>query len=48
MNHFSLKFLVVLFLSIMSFKEVFSQIFIVAQVNQEIITNVDLEFEKNT
>ena len=46
MNHFSLKFLVVLFLSIMSFKEVFSQIFIVAKVNQEIITNVDLEFEK--
>ena len=30
----------------MSFKEVFSQIFIVAKVNQEIITNVDLEFEK--
>ncbi len=40
------KILVILFLSFFSFNNTFSEIFIVAKVNEEIITNVDLEFEK--
>ena len=33
-------------LSILPFKTVYSEIFIVAEVNQEVITNIDLDFEK--
>ncbi len=40
------KIFVILFLSFFSFNNTFSEIFIVAKVNEEIITNVDLEFEK--
>tara|TARA_B100000963_G_scaffold162814_1_gene141482 strand:+ start:4436 stop:5365 length:930 start_codon:yes stop_codon:yes gene_type:complete len=40
------KIYVVLALSLIPFKNVFCEVFIVAQVNQEIITNVELDFEK--
>ena len=33
-------------MSIFPFKTVYCEIFIVAEVNQEIITNIDLEFEE--
>ena len=40
------KFLIILVLSVVSFNKSFCEIFIVAKVNQEIITNIDLDFEK--
>ena len=40
------KIYVVLILSLIPLKDVFCEVFIVAQVNQEIITNVELDFEK--
>ena len=45
-NNLLSKIIVVSLLSIFPFKEVSSEVFIVAKVNEEIITNVDLEFEK--
>ena len=40
------KFLIILVLSVVSFNKSYCEIFIVAKVNQEIITNIDLDFEK--
>lgn len=40
------KFFIILILSVFSFNKSFCDVFIVAKVNQEIITNIDLEFEK--
>ncbi len=41
-----LKIYIILTLSIIPLKSVFCDVFIVAKVNQEIITNIDLDFEK--
>ena len=46
MRNFSFKILIILVLSILPLKKTYSDVFIVAKVNQEIITNVDLDFEK--
>ena len=46
MNYFFTKIFIILYLSFFSFSSVLSDVFIVAKVNQEIITNIDLEFEK--
>ena len=46
MNQFFLKIYVVLITSILPLKDVYCEVFIIAKVNQEIITNVDLDFEK--
>ena len=46
MNCFFPKIFIILYLSFFSFNSVLSDVFIVAKVNQEIITNIDLEFEK--
>ena len=46
MNYFFPKIFIILYLSFFSFSNVLSEVFIVAKVNQEIITNIDLEFEK--
>ena len=40
------KFFLFLILIIIPYKGVNSEVFIVAKVNQEIITNIDLNFEK--
>ena len=40
------KFLIILILSVVSFNKSFCEVFIIAKVNQEIITNMDLDFEK--
>ena len=40
------KIYIYFILSIFPFKTVYCEIFIVAEVNQEIITNIDLEFEE--
>ncbi len=40
------KFLIILMLSVVSFNKSFCEVFIIAKVNQEIITNIDLDFEK--
>ena len=45
-NNLSSKILVILLLSIFTFKAVLSEVFIIAKVNEEIITNIELEFEK--
>ena len=41
-----IKFLIIFILSIVSFNKSFCEVYIVAKVNQEIITNIDLDFEK--
>ena len=46
MNCFFPKIFIILYLSFFSFNSVLSDVFIIAKVNQEIITNIDLEFEK--
>ena len=46
MNYFFSKIFIILYLSFFSFSSVLSDVFIVAKVNQEIITNIDIEFEK--
>ena len=46
MNCFFRKIFIIFYLSFFSFSSVLSDVFIVAKVNQEIITNIDLEFEK--
>ena len=46
MNSFISKILIISLLSISYFKDVLSEVFIIAKVNEEIITNIDLEFEK--
>ena len=40
------KILIILILSVSTFAKAFCEIFIIAKVNQEIITNIDLDFEK--
>ena len=45
-NYFFSKIFIILYLSFFSFSSVLSDVFIVAKVNQEIITNIDIEFEK--
>ena len=46
MRKFFLKIYFILILSIFPLKTAYSEIFIVAKINEEIITNLDLEFEK--
>ena len=46
MKHFFYKISVTLILSIIPLKNTFCEVFIVAKINQEIITNIDLDFEK--
>ena len=46
MKHFFYKISVALILSIIPLKNTFCEVFIVAKINQEIITNIDLDFEK--
>ena len=46
MRLFFFKINIFLILSIFPFKTVYCDVFIVAKVNQEIITNIDLDFEK--
>ncbi len=46
MKHFFFKIYIFLVLSIYPFKTVFCEVFIVAEINQEVITNIDLDFEK--
>ena len=45
-NYFFSKIFLILILSLVPHKMVMSEIFIVAKVNNEVITNLDLEFEK--
>jgi len=46
MRHFFLKIYIFLALSIFPYKIAFCEIFIVAEINQEVITNIDVDFEK--
>ena len=46
MRKFFFKIYFVLILSIIPLKTAYSEIFIVAKINEEIITNLDLDFEK--
>ena len=46
MRKFFFKIYFVLILSIVPLKTAYSEIFIVAKINEEIITNLDLDFEK--
>ena len=46
MRKFLFKIYFVLILSIVTLKTAYSEIFIVAKINEEIITNLDLDFEK--
>ena len=46
MRQFFFKIYILLVLSILPLKTVYSEVFIVAEINQEIITNIDLDFEK--
>ena len=41
------KIYIFLVLSVFPFKAVYCNVFIVAEINQEIITNIDLNFEKS-
>ena len=46
MKKFFFKICIIFILNIIPIKIVYSDVFIVAKVNQEIITNVDVNFEK--
>ena len=46
MKKFFFKICIVLILNVVPFKIAYSDVFIVAKVNQEIITNIDVDFEK--
>ena len=46
MKQFFFKIYIFLILSVLPFKTVYCNVFIVAEINQEIITNIDLNFEK--
>ncbi len=46
MKQFFLKIYLILILSIIPFKPIYSEVFIIAKIDQEVITNVDLDFEK--
>ena len=47
MKHPFLKIYIILFLNIIYSDPVLSEVFIIAKVNQEIITNIDIDFEKS-
>ena len=46
MKKFFFKICIILILNIVPLKNVHSEVFIVAKINQEIITNIDVDFEK--
>ena len=46
MRKFFIKISIILILNMTPLKVVYSDVFIVAKVNQEIITNIDVDFEK--
>ena len=46
MKKFFFKIFIILILNIVPLKNVYSEVFIVAKINQEIITNIDVDFEK--
>ncbi len=46
MKQIFFKIFIILSLTIIPLKSVYCEIFIVAKVNQEVITNIDVEFEK--
>ena len=46
MKSFFLKIYIFLIMSIVPLKSVYCEVYIIAKVNQEIITNIDLDFEK--
>ena len=46
MKKFFVKIFIILILNIVPLKNVYSEVFIVAKINQEIITNIDVDFEK--
>ena len=46
MKQFFLKIYLILILSLIPFKPIYSEVFIIAKIDQEVITNVDLDFEK--
>tara|TARA_B100000886_G_scaffold297312_1_gene224939 strand:- start:1562 stop:2491 length:930 start_codon:yes stop_codon:yes gene_type:complete len=46
MKQFFFKIYIFLVLSVLPFKTVYCDVFIVAEINQEIITNIDINFEK--
>ena len=46
MKRLFLKIYLILFINIITLNSVLSEVFIIAKVNQEIITNIDIDFEK--
>ena len=46
MKRLFLKIYLILFINIIALSPVLSEVFIIAKVNQEIITNIDIDFEK--
>ena len=46
-RHF-LKIYLILFINIITANPVLSEVFIIAKVNEEIITNIDIDFEKKS
>ena len=46
MTRLFFKIYIILFINIISSNSVLSEVFIIAKVNQEIITNLDVDFEK--
>ena len=46
MKKFFLKIYILLIVSVVPLKSVYCEVYIIAKVNQEIITNIDLDFEK--
>ena len=46
MKKFFFKVYIILIINLIPLKAAYCEIFIVAQVNDEIITNIDLDFEK--
>ena len=48
MGQLFLKIYIILILNMVILKNAQSEIFIVAEVNEEIITNLDIDFEKRT
>ena len=46
MKRLFLKIYIILFINIITPNSVLSEVFIIAKVNEEIITNIDVDFEK--
>ena len=46
MKRLFLKIYLILFINLIALNPVLSEVFIIAKVNQEIITNIDIDFEK--